>query len=145
MQLKDNISKKLEEANCLVEAYTERTTTLADIAGGYTAGAEWVDPEGKKHDLSAGKKDLDYKLGQHKQLYVVNYRTASHRSKRMLYLTDQIHHETLQGRTSNYWDKTRKNNPLAFFVCETLEVPETAKKIYIWRQNQNDCMAYLIS
>ena len=141
LQLKSNMSTKVEECTNLVDAY-QTYYKLADIAGGYTAGAEWVDPEGKKHDLSAGK-DLDYKLGKHKQLYVINYRTASHRSKRMLYLTDHIHHETLQGRSSNYWDKTRKTNPLAFFVCDTRS-PETAKKIAIRYCNQNDCMAYLM-
>lgn len=141
LQLKSNMSTKVEECTNLVDAY-QTYYKLADIAGGYTAGAEWLDPEGEKHDLSAGE-DLDYKLGQHKQLYVVNYRTASHRSKRMLYLTDKIHHETLQGRTSNYWDKKRKSNPLAFFVCDTRS-PETAKKIAIRYCNQNDCMAYLM-
>ena len=54
MQLKDNISKKLEEANCLVEAY--RTYyNLSDIAGGYTAGAAWTDADGVTHELSSGK------------------------------------------------------------------------------------------
>ena len=141
LQLKSNMSTKVEECTNLVDAY-QTYYKLADIAGGYTAGAEWVDPEGKKHDLSAGE-DLDYKLGKHKQLYVINYRTASHRSKRMLYLTDKIHHESLQGRSSNYWDNKSKSNPLAFFVCDTRS-PETAKKIAIRYCNQNDCMAYLM-
>ncbi len=141
LQLKRDMSTKIALCTNIVDAY-QTYYKISDITGGYTTGAAWTDPEGVTHELSAGT-DLEYKLDKNKQLYAVNYRSASYRSKRMLYLTDRIHHESLQGKSSNYWDKNRKTHPLTFFVCDTRS-PETAKKIVIKYCNQNDCMAYLM-
>jgi hypothetical protein len=143
LQLKQDMSDKLADAKSLVEAYTTYYN-LSDIAGGWTAGASWTDPEGKVHDLQSGK-DLEYKFKKSKQLYVFNFRTAGYRSRRMIYLTDKIHNETLSGRGSYYyWDNSqRKNGKMVFFRCD-IKGAETAKKIITKYCNQNNCFAYLM-
>lgn len=142
LQLKQDMTTKLADAKSLIEAYTTYYN-LSDIAGGWTAGASWTDTQGTVHDLESGK-DLEYKLKKSKQLYVFNFRTAGYRSRRMIYLTDKIHHETLSGRGSYYWDNNnRKTGKIAFFRCD-IKGAETAKKIVTKYCNQNNCFAYLM-
>lgn len=142
LQLKQDMTTKLADAKSLVEAYTTYYN-LSDIAGGWTAGASWTDPDGKVHDLQSGS-DLEYKFKKSKQFYVFNFRTAGYRSRRMIYLTDKIHHETLSGRGSYYWDNSnRKTGKMAFFRCD-IKGAETAKKIVTKYCNQNNCFAYLM-
>lgn len=141
LSLKEDMSKKLEQCTNLVDAYTTYYN-LSDLAGGWTAGASWTDPDGKTHELSSGK-DLEYKFKKSKQLYVFNWRTAGYRSRRMIYLTDKIHHETLQGKPAYYWSAEKKSGKMVFFRCD-VKGAETAKKIVTKYCNQNDCFAYLM-
>jgi hypothetical protein len=142
LQLKEDMTGKLAGSTSLVEAY-QTYYNLSDIAGGWTAGASWTDPNGKVHDLVSGS-DLEYKFKKSKQLYVFNFRTAGYRSRRMVYLTDKIHHETLSGRGSYYWDaNNRKSGKMVFFRCD-LKGAETAKKIVTKYCNQNNSFAYLM-
>lgn len=140
LELKQDMSDKLSTANSLVEAY-QTYYNLSDLAGGWTAGASWTDANGKVHELQSGK-DLEYTLKKSKNLYVFNFRTAGYRSRRMVYLTDKIHSETLNGKGQYYWQNNRKTNPIAFFVCD-VKGEESAKKIVTKYSNQNDCYAYL--
>ena len=114
LQLKEDMSAKLKTATNLVEAY--RTYyNLSDLAGGWTAGASWTDPNGKVHELQSGK-DLEYKFKKSKHFYAINFRTAGYRSRRMVYLTDKIHHETLNGKGQYYWNSNgRKSGQMVFF------------------------------
>jgi hypothetical protein len=142
LQLNQDMTDKLANANSLVEAYTTYYN-LSDIAGGWTAGASWTDSNGKVYDLQSGK-DLEYKFKKSKQFYVFNFRTAGYRSRRMIYLTDKIHHETLSGRGSYYWDNAnRKTGKMVFFRSD-VKGAETAKKIVTKYCNQNNCFAYLM-
>jgi len=140
LQLKEDMTNKLAGAKSLVEAY-QTYYNLSDIAGGWTAGASWTDPNGKVHDLQSGS-DLEYKFKKSKQLYAFNYRTAGYRSRRMVYLTDKIHYETLSGKAYGYYGSS-KAGKLVFFRCD-LKGAETAKKIVTKYCNQNDCYAYLM-
>jgi hypothetical protein len=141
LQLKEDMSKKLESCTNLVEAYTTYYN-LSDLAGGWTAGASWTDSDGKVHELVSGQ-DLDYKFKKNHQLYVFNFRTAGYRSRRMVYLTDKIHQETLQGKSAYYWSSDKKTGQMTFFRCDVKGV-ETAKKIVTKYCNQNNCFAYLM-
>jgi hypothetical protein len=141
MQLKEDMTKKLSECKNLVEAYTTYYN-LSDLAGGWTAGAVWVDSAGKTHDLNSGK-DLEYKFAKNKQLYVFNWRSAGYRSRRLVYLTDKIHWETLSSRGSYYYDSSKKNGKMVFFRCDVKGI-ESAKKIVTKYCNNNDCFAYLM-
>jgi hypothetical protein len=141
LSLKEDMTKKLELCTNLVDAYTTYYN-LSDLAGGWTAGASWTDPDGKVHELSSGK-DLEYKFKKSKQLYVFNWRTAGYRSRRMIYLTDKIHHETLQGKPAYYWSNEKKSGKMVFFRSD-VKGAETAKKIVTKYCNQNDCFAYLM-
>lgn len=141
LQLKQDMTNKIAQSKSLVDAY-QTYYNLSDLAGGWTAGASWTDSNGKTHELESGK-DLDYTLKKSKQLYVFNYRTAGYRSRRMVYLTDKIHHETLNGKGSYYWNNSRKSNSIVFFRCD-IKGAETAKKIVTRYCNQHDCFAYLM-
>lgn len=141
LQLKEDMTKKIAECTNLVDAYSTYYN-LGDIAGGYTAGASWTDINNDVHELTSGK-DLEYKLKKGDQLYVINWRTAGYRSRRMVYLTDKIHHETLQGKGAAYWQNTKKSGKMVFFLCDVGSA-ETAKKIVTRYCNQNDCFAYLL-
>ena len=142
MQLKEDMTNKLTECKSLVEAYTTYYN-LSDLAGGWTAGAVWTDPTGKVYELS-GSKDLEYKFKKSKQLYVFNWRSAGYRSRRLVYLTDKIHWETLSSRGAYYYDSVKKNGKMVFFRCDVKGI-ETAKKIVTKYCNQNDCYAYLMA
>ena len=142
IQLKEDMTTKIAECTNLVDAYMTYYN-LSDISGGYTAGASWKDSNNVTHELTSGK-DLEYKFKKNDQLYVINWRTAGYRSRRMVYLTDKIHHETLQGRGSYYWDhRSKKNGKMVFFLCDVAGA-ETAKKIATRYCNVNDCFAYLL-
>ena len=141
-ELKDMFSEKIASAKTKVEAISTYYQ-LNDLAGGWGVGASWTDSNGKVHDISSGS-DLEYKLKKSKNLYVFNYRTSGYRSRRMIYLTDRIHHETLTGKgASSYWQPTRKSGEMKFFYCD-IAAAETAKKIVTKYCNQNDCFAYLM-
>jgi hypothetical protein len=140
-ELKDMFSEKIASAKTKVEAITTYYQ-LNDLAGGWGVGASWTDSNGKVHDISSGS-DLEYKFKKSKNLYVFNYRTAGYRSRRMVYLTDRIHHETLTGKGAAYWNSTRKSGEMKFFYCDMAAV-ETAKKIATKYSNQNDCFVYLM-
>lgn len=141
LQLKSDMSTKIAECDSLVDAYTTYYK-LSDLAGGWTAGADWTDPDGKTHTLNSGT-DLEYKFAKRKQLYAINFRSAGYRSRRLVYLTDKVHCETLQGKGNYYWDRKTKSGPLTFFRADTASA-ESAKKIVTKYCNQNDCMAYLM-
>jgi hypothetical protein len=141
LQLKEDMSKKLEQCTNLVDAYTTYYN-LSDIAGGWTAGASWTDANGKVHELQSGK-DLEYSLKKNKQLYVFNFRTAGYRSRRLVYLTDKIHYQTLQGVPEYHWSGSKRNGKMVFFRCD-VKGAETAKKIITRYCNQSDCYAYLM-
>lgn len=141
LQLKEDMTTKIAKSTSLVDAY-QTYYNLSDLAGGWTAGASWTDPNGKVHELESGK-DLDYTFKKSKQLYVFNFRTAGYRSRRMVYLTDKIHHETLNGKGSYYWNNSRKGTKMVFFRCD-IKGAETAKKIVTRYCNQHDCFAYLM-
>jgi hypothetical protein len=141
LTLKEDMSKKLEACTNLVDAY-QTYYNLSDLAGGWTAGASWTDTDGKTHELTSGK-DLEYTFKKSKQLYVFNFRTAGYRSRRMVYLTNQIHYQTIQGVGEYYWSGAKKNGKMAFFRCD-VKGAETAKKIVTKYCNTNDCFAYLM-
>jgi len=141
LELKSEFSKKIQEAKTKVEA-VQTYYELNDLAGGWGVGASWTDSNGKSHDIGSGF-DLEYKLDSTKNLYVFNYRTAGYRSRRLIYLTNIIHHETLNGRGSYYWNNTKKSNRIKFFWCD-VGSSESAKKIVTKYCNQNDCFAYLM-
>ena len=141
VQLKDMFSDKIAQAKSKVEAISTYYD-MNDLAGGWGVGAKWTDANGKIHDINSGE-DIEYKLKKSKNLYVFNYRTAGYRSRRMIYLTDKIHHETLTGKGQQYWNRTKKNGKIAFFYCD-IAATETAKKIVTKYCNTNDCFAYLL-
>lgn len=141
VELKKNFSEKISSAKTKVEAISTYYT-MNDLAGGWGVGASWQDGDGKDHSINSGE-DLEYKLQKDENLYVMNYRTAGYRSRRMVYLTDKIHHETLTGKGSYYWNNNKKTGKMTFFWCD-ISAAETAKKIVIKYCNQNDCFAYLL-
>jgi hypothetical protein len=141
LELKENFSQKIASAKTKVEAIITYYQ-MNDLAGGWGVGASWTDSSGTVHSINSGS-DLEYKLSKNKNLYVFNYRTAGFRSRRMIYLTDRIHHETLTGKGANYWNSTRKNGKMTFFWCDISAI-ETAKKIVTKYCHQNDCFAYLM-
>ena len=141
LTLKEDMSKKLEACTNLVDAY-QTYYNLSDLAGGWTAGASWTDADGKTHELTSGK-DLEYTFKKSKQLYAFNFRSAGYRSRRMVYLTDKIHHQTIQGVGESYWSGVKKSGKMAFFRCD-VKGAETAKKIVTKYCNSNNCFAYLM-
>jgi hypothetical protein len=141
MEMKEEFSKKIAGAKTKVEAI-QTYYTMNDLAGGWGVGATWTDSKGKAHDINTGK-DLEYKFGASKNLYAINYRTAGYRSRRMVYLTNSIHINTLTGKGEYYYSGHRKTGKLTFFVCD-VKSEETAKKIAIRYCNDNDCFAYLM-
>jgi hypothetical protein len=142
LEMKDEFSKKIQEAKTKIEAITSYYT-MNDLAGGWGVGASWTDSKGKKHTINSGE-DIEYKMSAGKALYVFNYRTSGYRSRRMVYLTDKIHHATLTGKTDYYYYASqRKTGPLTFFVCD-VKSEETAKKIVTRYCNEKDCFAYLM-
>ena len=141
LELKEEFSRKISAAKNKVEAIVTYYE-LNDIAGGWGVGATWTDGDGKVHNINSGD-DLEYKLKDSKHLYVFNYKTSGYRSRRLVYLTDRIHQETLTGKGSYYWNSSRKAGKIKFFYCDISTV-ETAKKITTKFCNQNDCFAYLL-
>ena len=142
VELKKNFSDKIATAKTKVEAI-QTYYQMNDLAGGWGVGASWTDPSGKDHSINSGE-DIEYKLDKEENLYVFNYRTAGYRSRRMVYLTDRIHHDTLTGKGYNYWNSSgKKNGPMTFFWCD-IAATETAKKIVTKYCNTNDCFAYLM-
>ncbi len=141
LEMKEEFTKKIAAAKTKVEAITTYYQ-LNDLAGGWGVGASWTDSNGKVHNINSGE-DLEYKIPAGKSLYVLNYRTAGYRSRRMVYLTDKLHHNTLTGKGEYYWNSNRKTGPLSFFVCD-IKSEETAKKIVTRYCNENDCFAYLM-
>ena len=141
LELKKNFSEKIASAKTKIEAITTYYQ-MNDLAGGWGVGASWTDPSGKTHNITSGQ-DIEYKLKKDENLYVFNYRTAGYRSRRLVYMTDKIHHDTLTGKGQYYWNSSRKNGEMVFFWCD-IAATETAKKIVTKYCNQNDCFAYLL-
>jgi hypothetical protein len=140
-ELKREFSQKIAAAKTKVEAITTYYT-MNELAGGWGVGASWKDSKGKDHPINSGS-DLDYKIPAGKSLYVFNYKTAGYRSRRMVAMTDKIHHETLTGKGYSYWNSQKKSGKIGFFICD-VKGEETAKKIITKYCNQNDCFAYLM-
>jgi hypothetical protein len=140
-ELKTLFSDKIAAAKTKVEAISTYYT-LNELAGGWGVGASWKDSSGKEHQINSGS-DLEYKIPAGKSLYVFNYKTAGYRSRRMVAMTDKIHHETLTGKGYSYWNSQKKSGKMAFFVCD-VKGEETAKKIITKYCNQNDCFAYMM-
>ena len=141
MEMKEEFSKKIAAAKTKVEAIS-LYYTMNELAGGWGVGASWKDDTGKEHQINSGN-DLEYKIPAGKSLYVFNYKSSGYRSRRLVALTDKIHHETLTGKGYAYWNSTKKNGKMAFFVCD-VKSEETAKKIITRYCNQNDCFAYMM-
>ena len=142
LELKKNFSDKIASAKTKIEAITTYYQ-MNDLAGGWGVGASWTDSSGKDHSINSGQ-DIEYKLDKEENFYVFNYRTAGYRSRRMVYMTDRIHHDTLTGKGYNYWNSSgKKNGEMKFFWCD-ISATETAKKIVTKYCNTNDCFAYLM-
>ena len=141
LELKKNFSDKIAAATTKVEAITTYYQ-MNDLAGGWGVGASWTDTSGKTHDITSGQ-DIEYKLKKDENLYVFNYRTSGYRSRRMVYMTDRIHHDTLTGKGYSYWNSNKKSGQIRFFWCD-ISAAETAKKIVTRYCNQHDCFAYLL-
>jgi hypothetical protein len=141
LEMKDEFSKKISSAKTKIEAITTYYQ-MNELSGGWGVGASWTDPNGKSHNINSGA-DLEYKIKAGKNLYVFNYKSSGYRSRRLISLTDKIHHDTLTGKGYSYWNSQKKNGKIAFFVCD-VKGEETAKKIVTRYCNQNDCFAYMI-
>jgi hypothetical protein len=141
MEMKEEFSKKIQSAKTKIEAITSYYS-MNELAGGWGVGATWTDSNGTDHSINSGK-DLEYKIPAGKSLYVFNYKTAGFRSRRLVALTDKIHHDTLTGRGSYYWNNQKKSGKMSFFVCD-IKGEETAKKIITKYCNDNNCFAYLL-
>lgn len=141
LEMKDEFSKKISAAKTKIEAITTYYQ-MNELSGGWGVGASWTDPNGKNHNINSGA-DLEYKIKAGKNLYVFNYKSSGYRSRRLISLTDKIHHDTLTGKGYSYWNSQKKNGKIAFFVCD-VKGEETAKKIVTRYCNQNDCFAYMI-
>ncbi len=141
LEMKEEFSKKIAAAKTRIEAISTYYQ-LNDLAGGWGVGASWTDSNGKTHNINSGE-DIEYKIGTGKALYVFNYRTSGYRSRRMVYMTNHLHHNTLTGKGEYYYSSSRKTGPLTFFVCD-VKSEETAKKIVTRYCNEKDCFAYLM-
>ena len=141
LEMKEEFSKKIAAAKTRIEAISTYYQ-LNDLAGGWGVGASWTDSNGKTHNINSGE-DIEYKIPAGKALYVFNYRSAGYRSRRMVYMTNHLHHNTLTGKGEYYYSSQRKTGPLAFFVCD-VKSEETAKKIVTRYCNEKDCFAYLM-
>lgn len=141
LELKENFSTKISAAKTKIEAISTYYQ-MNDLAGGWGVGASWTDSSGKVHNINSGE-DISYKLKKEENLYVFNYRSNGYRSRRLVYMTDRIHHDTLTGRGQHYWNSSKKNGKMMFFWCDIAAV-ETAKKIATKYCNENDCFAYLL-
>jgi hypothetical protein len=142
VELKKNFTDKIAAATTKIEAITTYYQ-MNNLAGGWGVGASWTDSAGKTHNINSGD-DIEYKLDKEENLYVFNYRTAGYRSRRMIYLTDRIHHDTLTGKGYSYWNTSgKKNGEMKFFWCD-IGATETAKKIVTKYCNTHDCFAYLM-
>ena len=142
LEMKEEFTGKISAAKTKIEAIT-LYYSLNDIAGGWGVGADWTDQNGKSHNINS-EQDLEYKIPAGKSLYVFNYRTGGYRSRRMVYQTNSIHHNTLTGKGEYYWQSSsRKTGKLTFFVCD-IKTEETAKKIVTRYCNDNNCFAYLM-
>jgi len=141
LEMKDEFSKKISSAKTKIEAITTYYQ-MNELSGGWGVGASWTDPNGKSHNINSGS-DLEYKMKTGKSLYVFNYKSSGYRSRRLISLTDRIHHDTLTGKGYAYWNSQKKNGKITFFVCD-VKGEETAKKIVTRYCNQNDCFAYMM-
>ena len=141
LEMKDEFSKKISAAKTKIEAITTYYQ-MNELSGGWGVGASWTDPNGNSHNINSGS-DLEYKMKTGKNLYVFNYKGSGYRSRRLVSLTDRIHHDTLTGKGYSYWNAKKKNGQIAFFVCD-VKSEETAKKIVTRYCSQNDCFAYMM-
>jgi hypothetical protein len=141
LEMKEEISNKIKVAKTKIEAITSYYS-LNDLSGGWGVGAVWTNPvDGKVHPINSGI-DLEYKLADGKNLYVFNYRSGGYRSRRLIYLTNYIFHNTLTTKV-DWYNKSPKTGKIAFFVCD-VKSEETAKKIVTRYCNFHNCYAYLM-
>jgi len=144
--LKDQFSSKIAAAKTIVEA-TSMYYTLSSLGGSWGTGAEWVDGDGKTHNIKGGV-DIDVKVEANKSLYVFNYRTTGYRGKRKIMQTDRVHSDTLSGRSSRYYDYNSSSSSaitgkLTLFQCD-IKSSETAKKVVLAYCNEHKLYAYLM-
>jgi hypothetical protein len=143
-ELQDLISEKISIATTLIEANC-LYNKFSNLATGLSVSAKWTDPDGVVHDISSGRhQDKQYSLPNH-QLYVMNYRSTSYRSKRMVYMTDSIHYDTMRDDYTSYY--AAYNAPqvsgIKFFFCD-IATTEKAKKIALEYAKTNNCFTYLL-
>jgi len=143
LKLQQDLSEKIASAPTKFEAY-KSYNTLSAMSNGWTTGAEWTDPDGKVHPIGAGE-DIEYKLkNKASMLYCVNWKRASYKSRKLFYLTDKIHWQTMGGyRQHRTYDENDNPNEVVFFQCDTKSV-ESAYKIAIRYCNVNSAYAYLL-
>lgn len=142
LKLQEDLSEKIKSAPTKVEAM-KSYNTLSAVNSGWSAGAEWVDPDGKVHPIGAGD-DLEYKLSKGAKLYAVNWKRASYRSRKLFYMTDKIHYQTLGGyHEYRSYDVNSDASETVFFQCDTKSV-ESAYRIAIRYCNRNSAYAYLL-
>ena len=140
-ELKRKLSEKIANAETKIEAH-KAYHMLAHVSDGWGSGATWTDKNGKVHNIN-GSEDIVYKLKSASKMYAINFRTATYRSRRYVYQTNTIHHQTLspQASWSSYGDKNF--GEVKFFQCD-VKSEESAKKIVTKYCNQNNCYAYLL-
>lgn len=137
-ELKDMASEKIKSAKTLIEACS-MYHSMQGIVEKLALGATWVDPDGKIHNIN-DVWDIQYSLPDH-HLYVMGYRSAGYRSRKMVYLTDSIHADTIKNQA--YWGGRAKSNPVKFFLSDIASV-QKAKKIAEIYSKQNDCYTYVL-
>jgi hypothetical protein len=75
---------------------------------------------------------------------VFNYRTAGYRSRRLVYMTDRIHHDTLTGKGYSYWNSNKKRMGKWFSSGAISVLPKPQRRLLLRYCNQYDCFAYLL-
>ena len=141
LDMKDQFTQKIQAAKTKVEA-NRQYHTLDAISSGWGVGASWVDPSGKSHSIG---QDIVYVLPKNKSLFVVNYKAATWRSKRLICSTSQMDQDTFCiGRSRTHYSRNQSvRNPTVFFISD-IKSEELAKKVAIRYCNDNGCYAYLM-
>jgi len=144
LRLQQDLTEKIKSAPTKFEAY-KSYNALSAMSNGWTTGAEWTDPDGKVYSIGAGE-DLEYTFkSKGSSLYCVNWKRASYKSRKLFYLTDKIHWQTMGGYRQYRSSYDENDNPgnVVFFQCDTKSV-ESAYKIAIRYCNMNNAYAYLL-
>jgi hypothetical protein len=142
IELQTLISEKISSAKSLLEAMM-MYNQLSEINNGWGTGAKWTDSDGKIHDIDSSS-DLVYDdIKGEKALYVMNYRSVNYRSRRMVYQTNSIHHDTIANTGYGGRNKVGGVNKIVFFNND-LKSLETAKKIALEYARSNNCYVYMM-